>query len=241
MSYKIIVDLSHNEKIEEFPEFAIEEDQYEVDYLEKGPIDFESIEDYDILFMGNIQHEKTRKSDKFTPNELKAIKRFVGEGGGLFITAGRGGDQDISMTQGSLRVLYKITGVRRLWNGIVQESSSNFIVKKENVLITDFFAHPITKGITEVILPNCTFFTITEDEVDDIVMTSEKADFRYLANGELGAIGPVSICVASKFYDGRSLMIGSTEFLLEDSDFGIDAGDNQKLFKNILQWLTFEI
>ena len=45
MTYRILVDLSHKEKIEEFPEFKSEDD-YEIDYIDKneGPIDFELIE-----------------------------------------------------------------------------------------------------------------------------------------------------------------------------------------------------
>ena len=58
MSYRIIVDLSHKEKLEEFPEFSLGEDDYEVDYIDKneGLIEFDMLEDFDILFIGNIQH-----------------------------------------------------------------------------------------------------------------------------------------------------------------------------------------
>ena len=243
MSYKILVDLSHKEKIEEFPEFSLTEDEHEVDYIDKneGPIDFDMLEDFDILFMGNIQHTQTGKDDKFTQDELKAVKKFIGEGGSLFLTSGDGGDQDISMKQGSIRVLYKITGVRRFWNGIIQEAPSNFLVKKTNVLVTDLFNHPITKGITELVLPNCTFFTISEEDVDDIIITSEKAEFKYYVDTELGALGPVPVCAVSKFYEGRCVTIGSSDWLTEDGDFGLDAGDNLKFLTNIIEWLSFEV
>jgi len=242
MTNKIIVDLSHKEKIEEFPESSLSEDDYEIDYIDKneGPIDFEKLEDFDVLFLGNIQHSEDDKADKFDSGELRAIKKFIGEGGGLFLTSGDGGDRDTSMKEGSVRVLYKVTGVRRLWNGVIQESSSNFLVKKKNVLITDFFNHPITAGITELVLPNCTFFTITEEDVDDLFVTSEKAEFRYSVDHALGAIGPVPICVVSKFYNGRCITIGSSDWLLEE-DFGLDAGDNLKFLSNIMEWLCFEI
>jgi len=241
MSYRILVDLSHNENVVEFPDFATEED-YEVEYLDKGegPIEFENLEDFDIIFLGNIQHSKDRKADKFTQKELQAIKKFVGDGGGLFLTSGEGGDRDCSMKIGSLRVLYKVTGVRRFWNGIIQEASSNYLIKKNNILITELFNHPITKGVTEVVLPNSTFFTITEEDVEDIIVTSQKAEFKYFVDGDIGAIGPVPICVVSKFYNGRCLSIGSSDWLLED-DFGLDAGDNLKFLSNILEWLSFEI
>jgi len=241
MTNRILVDLSHKEKIEEFPEFSLSEDDYEIDYIDKneGPIDFELIEDFDIIFIGNIQHSEDGKADKFTPGELQAIKRFIGGGGGLFLTSGERGDRDSPMKKGSMRVLYKVTGVRRFWNGVIQEASSNFLVKKKNVLVTELFNHPITTGITEVVLPNCTFFTIAEEDVEDIIVTSEKAEFRYSADDAIGAIGPVPICVASNFYNGRCVTIGSSDWLLED-DFGLDAGDNLKFLTNIIEWLCFE-
>lgn len=243
MPYEIIVDLSHKEQVEEFPEFSLGEDDFEVSYIDKneGPIEFDMLEDFDILFIGNIQHTKDGKDDKFSQEELRAVKKFIGEGGGLLLTSGDGGDRDISMKYGSIRVLYKVTGVRRYWNGIIQEAPSNFLVKKKNLLVTELFNHPITEGITELVLPNCTFFTISEEDVDDIIVTSEKAEFKYYFDDEIGALGPVPICAVSEFYNGRSVCIGSSDWLTEDSDFGLDAGDNLKFLSNIIEWLSFEI
>ena len=131
--------------------------------------------DYDILFIGDVQQTKDGKDDKFTKDELLAIKRYVGEGGGLFLTTGSGGDRDVPMKLGSIRVLYKMTGVKRFWNGLIQEAPSHFLVNKHNVLVTELFNHPITEGITEVVLPNCTFFTITEEDVEDIIADLDQA------------------------------------------------------------------
>jgi uncharacterized membrane protein len=240
MSYRILVDLSHNEQVE-FPEFTFGEEDWVIEYIDKneGPINFEKLEEYDILFIGNIKHTKNDKKDKFTPDELKAIKRFVGEGGGLFLTSGSGGDENIALKQGSIRVLYKVTGIRRFWAGTIMESGSNFLVSKENVLVTELFSHPITEGISEVVFPNSTFFTLTE-EVEDIINTSEKSEFLYTTNDK-GGIGPVPICAVSKFFEGRCVSLASSDILLEDNDFGLDAGDNLKFIANIIKWLTFEI
>jgi len=242
MSDSILIDLSHKEKVEEWPEFALGEEDYDIDYIDKneGPIDFDTLEDYDILFIGNVQHTLDGKADKFTQEELLAIKKYVGEGGALLLTSGEGGDMDIPMKKGSIRVLYKMTGVRRFWNGAIQESASHFLVNRSNIIANELFNHPITSGITEVILPNCTFFTISEEDVEDIIVTSEKAEFRYSEDGDIGVIGPVPVCAVSEFFSGRCVTIGSSEFLLEDSDFGIDGGDNLKFLQNIISWLTFE-
>lgn len=241
MPYSILVDLSHKEKIEEFPDFSLSEDELEVEYIDKneGPIDFDILEDYDLLFIGNIQHKKDGKADKFTKDELLAIKRYVGDGGGLFLTSGNGGDNDIPMKLGSIRVLYKMTGVRRFWNGVIQESQSHFLVNKQNLLINEFFNHPITEGITGVVLPNCTFFTLSEEDVEDIIVTSEKAEFKYTVDDDIEIIGQVPICVVSEFFNGRCVTVGSSDWLIEE-DFGLDAGDNIKFLSNIIKWLSFE-
>ena len=239
MPYRVVVDLSHNEQLEDFPEFSLGEDDYDVEYIDKNDnFDDFDLEDYDILFIGNIQH-KTKK-DKFNPDQLRSIKRFVGEGGGLLLASGAGGDSDIPMKQGSIRVLYKITGVRQFWNGTILEAGSNFLVKKQNIIINELFTHPITKGITELVLPNCTFFNLTEDDVEDLILTSEKAEFKYFADSDVDGIGPVPVCVVNEFYTGRCVTIGSSDWMMEDSDFGIDAGDNIKFLSNIIEWLAFE-
>ena len=235
------MDLSHRERIEEFPDFTLGDDDLEVEYIDKneGPIDYDLLEDYDILFIGDVQQTTNGKDDKFTKDELLAIKRYVGEGGGLFLTTGEGGDRDIPMKLGSIRVLYKMTGVKRFWNGLIQEAPSHFLVNKQNVLVNELFNHPITDGITEVVLPNCTFFTITEEDVEDIIVTSEKAEFKYLIDNDIGGIGTVPVCVVSEFYSGRCVTIGSSDWLIED-DFGLDAGDNISFLTNIIKWLSFE-
>ena len=47
MTYKIIVDLSHNEQLEDFPEFSLGEDDYDVDYIDKNEeLDFDFLEDF---------------------------------------------------------------------------------------------------------------------------------------------------------------------------------------------------
>jgi len=143
------------------------------------------------------------------------------------------------MKLGSIRVLYKMTGVRRFWNGSILESHSHFLVKKQNVLVTELFNHPITEGITQVVLPNCTFFTITEEDVEDIIVTSEKAEFKYSIDDDTGGIGVVPICVVSEFFSGRCVTIGSSDWLIED-DFGLDAGDNISFLSNIIKWLNFD-
>jgi len=129
--------------------------------------------------------------------------------------------------------------VRRFWNGAIREAHSHFLVDKQNILVNELFNHPISQGITEVVLPNCTFLTITEEDVEDIIVTSEKAEFRYFFDDDIGGIGTVPICVVNEFFSGRCVTIGSSDWLIED-DFGLDAGDNIAFLSNVIKWLSFE-
>ncbi len=240
MVYKILMDLSHNEQIESFPD-AFSEDDFIVDFINKneGPLTYEMLEDFDVLILGNIQHTDDKIDDKFTPNELKAIKEFVGKGGGLLITTGAGGDKDISIKQGSIRVLYKLTGVKKYWNGEIIYPKRNSIIENVNLKIKTIFQHPITDGVNQLVLGKCTFFSITED-AEDIIITSEKAAFNYFALGEIDEVGQVPICVISEFYNGRVITLGSSSIFLEDAVIGIDIEDNNKFLDNIIRWLCFD-
>ena len=106
-----------------------------------------------------------------------------------------------------------MTGVRRYWNGNVLESHSNFLVKKKNLRITDLFSHPITKGVIEIVFPHCTFFDLTEEDVEDIIVTSEKAEFKYF-DEKIGDVGTVPVGVVNRFYNGRCVTRGASDFLL---------------------------
>jgi uncharacterized membrane protein len=242
MSYRILIDLSHNEQVEEFPEFSLEDEDLSIEYIDKNDVFEEfNLEDYDILFIGYILHSTNGKKDKFSPDQLTSIKKYVGEGGSLLLTSGPGGDQDIPMKLGSIRVLYKLTGVKRFWNGTILEAPNNFMVERKNLLINDLYAHPITKGVSELVFPSCTFLSLSDEEVDDLIYTSEKAEFKYFVDDDVDEVGQVPVCVVSEFYNGRSVTFGSSEWLLEDNEYGIDAGDNLKLLKNVINWLNFEI
>ena len=240
MVYRILMDLSHNEQIESFPD-AFNEDDFIIEFINKneGPLTFDILEDFDVLILGNIKHNKDNKDDKFTPEELKALKEFVGKGGGLLVTTGAGGDREISIKQGSIRVLYKLTGVKKFWNGVILYPKRNSIIDNVNLKIDTIFQHPITDGINRLILGNCTFFSITED-AEDIITTSEKASFEYFGLKEIDEIGQVPICVISEFYNGRVVTLGSSSIFFEDSQIGIDIEDNRKFLDNIIRWLCFD-
>ncbi len=240
MIYKILIDISHNEQVESFPD-AFNEDDFIIEFINKneGPLTYDMLEDFDLLILGNIQHSKNNKDDKFTPEELKAIKEFVGKGGSLLVTTGAGGDKDMSIKQGSIRVLYKLTGVKKYWNGVIRYPKRNSIIDNVNLKIDTIFQHPITDGVSRLILGNCTFFSITED-AEDIITTSENASFEYFDLKEIDEIGQVPICVISEFYNGRVVTLGSSSIFFEDDEIGIDIADNHKFLENTIRWLCFD-
>ena len=241
MVYRILMDLSHNEQVESFPD-VFSEDDFIIEFVNKneGPLTYDKLEDFDVLILGNIQHSKDNNNDKFTPEELISIKEFVGKGGGLLVTSGAGGDQDISIKQGSIRVLYKLTGVKKFWNGTILYPKRHSIIDNVNLKIDTIFQHPITDGVNQLVLGNSTFFSITED-AEDIITTSENASFKYFNLNEIDEIGQVPICVISEFYNGRVVTLGSSSIFFEEDEIGIDIEDNRKFLENIIGWLCFDI
>ena len=76
--------------------------------------------------------------------------------------------------------------------------------------------------------------------LDDIIVTSAKAEFKYFVDADIDTIGPVPICVVSEFFEGRCVTIGSSDWLIEGNDYGVDAADNLKFLTNVIEWLSFE-
>jgi len=102
---RILMDLSHAERIsiggEISPNLYTEKNKrvvpldnwahfltrkgYSVTLLNHNPITSEKLEGYDILVVAEPDRNKSKKPAYFSPDEVSAIKHFVGEGGGLLL------------------------------------------------------------------------------------------------------------------------------------------------------------
>ncbi|MHA1734180.1 MAG: hypothetical protein ACTSU5_19760 [Promethearchaeota archaeon] len=235
MDFTIGIDANHGETIEYVPEEIFEEEPEQ--YLLEEPLSSKILEDVDVLFLGNPQIELDGTRG-FSRDELLAVKKFVAKGHGLFLTTGAGGDLDVRRTLGSIRVLYKVTGVRRFWNGVVFDSKHSMITK-ENLVVGNFEAGFVTRNIEELMLAESTFLDLTE-EAEAKVLTEETAMFRYFVDGDEEEVGSVPLVSTSSFYRGRCVTLGSSTIFTEDPDVGFDAKDNKQFLLNCFRWLLFD-
>jgi hypothetical protein len=233
---RILIDLSHDEEVETIPDFIFK-DEYEFELLEEGPITFEDLEDYDLLFIGNPQLAEGSAACFFTKEEIKDIKKFVAKGFGILYSSGAGGDRDFSRSLGSPRVLFSITGVTRFWNGTLLDKK-NSIISPQNLIVKSFDPHFITRGLKEVVISESTFIDVTED-AEPLMYTEDDANFKYAADGEVDNVGAVPLLAVSDFMRGRAATIGCSKLFMEDSDVGYEVKDNKKLIRNLFSWLLF--
>lgn len=195
------------------------------------------LEEIDVLFLGDPQIEKRGKGT-FHKEELIALKKFVAQGNGLFLTSSAGGDHGLKRSAGSLRVLYKITGVIQFWNGVVRDPKHS-VITKQNIVVKNIDNHPVTEGIEELVFGNSTFLELTED-ADPLVFTEDTTEFKYIADEEIAEIGVVPLLAVTEFYRGRCVTAGASNFFLEEDEYmGVDVKGNRKLIRNAFNWLAF--
>lgn len=243
MTVQILIDLSHNESYRKIPN-----DLFDLDYLfqftnPSGSFpNFDELIQYDILIIGEIIPANNKKDHLFFKEEIRTIKKYVQNGGNLLITTSSGGDFDYLRTEGSLRALYKITGIKRFWWGeLLNTKVGKYVGSHENIVFTKFPSHKIFNGVQKLILADCTFLEFEEDLEDSKVETLLECEpdsfFRYYTDDFVEKIGKESVITLKKTDEGKCLTIGSTLFMTDDEKYGIGAENNEIFFKNIIQFL----
>lgn len=237
---RILVDLIHNESYKKIPDSLFSLD-YIFDFLnisDPFPL-FSNLKKYDLLIIGEIIPSKNQKDHLFLKAELNTMRKYVYNGGKILLTTSSGGDFDYSRTQGSMRALYKVTGVKRFyWGELYCKSANDYYLSPENLVFTEFPNHPIFSNIKKIVLADTTFFELDKDsEVQSILKTKKNMYFNYYADDFKDKMENESIIVANTFGDGKSLTIGSTLFMTNHEKYGIHLADNGKFFKNIIDWL----
>ncbi|MHA1727817.1 MAG: hypothetical protein ACTSWY_03715 [Promethearchaeota archaeon] len=240
MTVRILVDLIHNENYNKIPNDIFDLD-YLFNFLNPGGLfpRIRELKRYDLLIIGEIIPSPNQKDHLFHDDEIKAIIKYVKQGGRLLLTTSSGGDFNYKRSQGSIRALNRVTGVNRYWWGeLFNKNPGSFLKMTENLVITEFSNHEIFREIKKVILADCTFFkTVKKQEVEEILLSNSNTYFRSYSNDSERKIGRVPIIITRKINEGKALTVGSSFFMTEHKEFGIKAADNAKLFKNIIDWL----
>ena len=119
MLHKIFVDLSHNERIQTFPDRIFQDTDMEMLVSFNSPTedltDIDKLLSHDVVVLGDPHpvNEINETQLLFSPTELATLKTYVDQGGSLLVTSGARGDYNYENSHGSLRVLQSLTGIIR--------------------------------------------------------------------------------------------------------------------------------
>jgi hypothetical protein len=243
---RILVDTSHNERYIQIPH-GIFDYEYSFEFLYPG-MNFPTynyLREYDMVIIGEIIPAHNEMDHLFLKTEISLLKKFVKEGGKLFITSSSGGDfeyeredEDIE-DYASIRALSPITGIKRYWWGELfhptQHSKKN---SPEDLIFTEFPDHPIFEGVSEIMLADSTFLEPSSVHTPEILFfTQQGTKFRYYIDDSEEVVDRVPLISYRKLGAGASLVIGSTLFMSNHKNYGINQVDNAKFFFNIINWL----
>lgn len=243
MTWNILMDLSHNEQIQNFPEKMFSE--FDLIFHFNRPTDdlvnIENLNKYDLIILGNPR-PRGIGTTLFSKLELISLKKYVFAGGNLFLTSGAFGDFGLHHDQGSLRVLYRLTGIQKFYNAILYSPNPNdYRKKKTNIVVSRFPDHPIFKYLTEkdhLFFYRSTFFLLHPEIKDITVLYSPKSSYYHdFSQRKKLKAKAQPILTAMNFGQGKVLTLATSEIMKKQPDFGIEQEGNKKLIKGCLEWL----
>ncbi len=188
----------------------LEEDGHKVAVLNTFPIKYSIISNADVLVF------LCPDGSKLYGHEVKALLRFVDEGGSLAIFANAGGDKGLNT---NLNSLLKHFDIEIISNQIFDYSNYDLELES-NPIVTKFFDHPITDGIKEVTLVSSCSLNIGS-KVKELARTSNDSD------------PPSSTVLAITTYGLGTVFVCGSYLMFSDKKAGIELRDNKKLAKNI--------
>jgi len=172
-----------------------------------------NLEHCSVLVLGCPNSSKLRQA------EIDALKKFVRNGGGLFLLSLSGGDRGLMNNMSSISETFGI----EFENTAVKDDRNNAGLPTMP-LIKDFTGHPVTKDIKDVLLPSACSLRVAE-KVNIVAKTSDTAD-------------PPSkpIIAAAQFGKGKVICSGSYEIFRRGG--GLKHPGNVQFALNAFLWLS---
>jgi len=212
---RILFDETQNERgkiHENFQKLSelLENEGHEIAKYDSYPIKYTNIKDYDILVL------LCPDSSKLYGHEIKALLRYVDEGGALAIFTNAGGDNGLNTNLNSLLKHFKIATVS---NQIFDYE--NFELGLEsNAVVTKFYQHPITDGLKEIVLISSCSLQLDEGD-SELARTSGSSD------------PPSSAVAALTSYGLGTIFVCGSYLIFSDKKAGLDLKDNATFAKNL--------
>ncbi|MHA1346389.1 MAG: hypothetical protein ACTSVO_09505 [Candidatus Heimdallarchaeaceae archaeon] len=217
---KILFDETQKERGLIFDNFrklaeTLEESGHKVSRLDTFPIKYTEISKHDIFVF------LCPDGSKLYGHEVKALLRFVDEGGSIAIFANAGGDRGLNT---NLNTLLKHFDMEIAANQIFDYK--NFDLKLEsNPIISKFFGHPITEDINKFTMVSSCSINVGKNGTE-IARTSPDSD-------------PPSVAVlASATHGLGTVLVGGSYLMFSDLKSGLKLRDNKKLAINIFNLIS---
>jgi uncharacterized membrane protein len=252
---KILFDESHHQYCSidaGLTDFAKElsNNGYQVDRLTDGPITYDKLKYYDVFVMPNGWIVENEGVKLLTDEEIKAIKKFVTDGGGLFLFGCGWSWVDythLSVEKAPVNQIGKEFGIK-LNDDIIYDPTNHYQSCSEGccpIFHKPFIKeHPITKDVYEI--TNCGGFpsslTISDPSVDVVISGDEDSYTGYRGKYYNKGEKPPFLAVI-EYGKGKIVFAGHEGFLssADDNKDGIKnlyEYDNKKLGLNIIDWLA---
>ena len=188
----------------------LEKNGHKVRKYDTYPIKYSTISNTDIFVF------LCPDGSKMYGHEIKALLRFVDEGGCVAIFANAGGDKGLNT---NLNTLLKHFDIELVANQIFDYQ--NFDLKLEsNVVISNIYTNPLTEGIENITFVSGCSIHIGKD-VEELARTDNSSD------------PPSATVIAKTSYGLGTVFVCGSYLMFSDKKSGLDLRDNKKLALNI--------
>lgn len=202
-------------------------------------------QNYTVLFdsIDNIQNLDTidtifiiSPSIKYSDKNVTRIKDFVSEGKKVFITGEWGGYGNFNVD--SANNILKDANLKINQDVIKESDSKNYDLNDEQISIKDIVAHPVTTGVTNLLVySSASVGALTTENIKTKVIASSSST-SFTIKAETYKSGFIAV---SELGNGKVIAAGDSSFLL-DSDTNangianIDEANNKTIILNMLKW-----
>ena len=190
----------------------LENEGHKIRIYSSYPIKFSSISESDIFVF------LCPDGSKLYGHEVKALLRFVDEGGNLLIFANAGGDKGLNTNLNSLLKHFEIETVA---NQIFDHQNYDLELES-NVIISKLFDLPYTKDIESITIVSSCSLSLGKN-VTEIARTESSSD------------PPSATIMATTSYGLGTVFVCGSYLMFSDRKAGIDLRDNKKLILNIFE------
>ncbi|MDX9693947.1 MAG: DUF4350 domain-containing protein [Methanothermobacter sp.] len=214
----------------------LEDNGATVSRITEAPLTYEKLKNYDVLIL-------MAPGRNYTDQEIKDIKKFVNNGGGLLLVGEPWGPQDGDKNY-AFNKIARSFGVDLTFNEIIVDTKHNMgisrVIKTDNIR-----SHPITANISEIYYITGAYQDPGAAEVLVYSDADSWSDHGYVtsegesANNEIKeadeAKGPLPLISAMEYGRGKIIFIGSAQTFV---NAWLYRSNGWKLGLNSVNWLV---